>query len=37
MEANADEIARDITRMMGKPLSQAKGEVKGMARRARGT
>jgi len=35
MEANADTIAADITRMMGKPLDQAKGEVKGMALRAR--
>ncbi len=35
MEANADEIGRDITKMMGKPLAQAKGEVKGMAQRAR--
>ncbi len=35
MEANADEIGRDITKMMGKPLGQAKGEVKGMAARAR--
>lgn len=35
MEANADSIASDITRMMGKPLDQAKGEVKGMAMRAR--
>ena len=35
MEAHADEIARDITKMMGKPLGQAKGEVKGMAARAR--
>ena len=35
MEADADAIAADITRMMGKPLGQAKGEVKGMAGRAR--
>jgi acyl-CoA reductase-like NAD-dependent aldehyde dehydrogenase len=35
MEANADAIAADITRMMGKPLDQAKSEVKGMALRAR--
>jgi acyl-CoA reductase-like NAD-dependent aldehyde dehydrogenase len=35
MEAHADEIARDITHMMGKPLSQSKGEVSGMAGRAR--
>jgi acyl-CoA reductase-like NAD-dependent aldehyde dehydrogenase len=35
MEARADAIATDITRMMGKPLSQAKGEIRGMAERAR--
>lgn len=35
MEERADEIARDISQMMGKPLSQAKGEVKGMALRWR--
>ncbi len=35
MEKAADSIALDITRMMGKPLSQAKGEVRGMAERAR--
>src|SRR5205823_5564049 len=35
MEQNVDTIAADITRMMGKPLSQAKGEVAGMAMRAR--
>jgi acyl-CoA reductase-like NAD-dependent aldehyde dehydrogenase len=35
MEASADAIALDVTRMMGKPLGQAKGEVKGMALRAR--
>ena len=35
MEARADEIASDITRMMGKPLGQARGEVGGMAGRAR--
>src|SRR6185437_15390128 len=35
MEADADAIATDITRMMGKPLGQAKNEVKGMAGRAR--
>lgn len=29
-----DGIAADITRMMGKPLAQAKGEVKGMVARA---
>jgi len=35
MEANADAIARDITRMMGKPLAQSLGEVKTCAARAR--
>jgi acyl-CoA reductase-like NAD-dependent aldehyde dehydrogenase len=35
MEQSADAIAADITRMMGKPLQQAKNEVKGMAGRAR--
>jgi acyl-CoA reductase-like NAD-dependent aldehyde dehydrogenase len=35
MEANADEIGRDITKMMGKPFGQAKGELTGMAVRAR--
>ncbi len=35
MEADAEGIAASITRMMGKPLSQARGEVKGMAGRAR--
>jgi len=35
MEAAADRIAADITRMMGKPLRQARGEVGGMAKRAR--
>lgn len=35
MEARGDAIAADITRMMGKPLSQALGEVKTMAARAR--
>lgn len=35
MEAQAEQIAADITRMMGKPLSQAQGEVRGMALRAR--
>jgi len=34
-EVRADEIARDITRMMGKPLGQASGEMKGMAGRWR--
>lgn len=32
-EARTDEIAADITRSMGKPLAQAKGEVGGMAGR----
>lgn len=35
MEAHADAIAADVTGMMGKPLAQAKGEVAGMAKRAR--
>jgi len=35
MEANADTIAPEITRMMGKPLAQARGELKTMAARAR--
>jgi acyl-CoA reductase-like NAD-dependent aldehyde dehydrogenase len=35
MEARAGAIAADVTRMMGKPLAQALGEVKGMAARAR--
>jgi acyl-CoA reductase-like NAD-dependent aldehyde dehydrogenase len=35
MVAGADEIASDITRMMGKPLRQARNEVDGMALRAR--
>jgi acyl-CoA reductase-like NAD-dependent aldehyde dehydrogenase len=35
MEANAYEIAKDISRMMGKPISQALGEVKTCATRAR--
>jgi acyl-CoA reductase-like NAD-dependent aldehyde dehydrogenase len=35
MEKNEDAIAADIVRMMGKPLSQAKNEVKGMTGRAR--
>ena len=35
MEKNIDVIAADITRMMGKPLAQARGEVGGMAGRAR--
>jgi acyl-CoA reductase-like NAD-dependent aldehyde dehydrogenase len=32
-EARAEAIASDITRQMGKPLSQARGEVKGMSGR----
>src|SRR5687768_12468321 len=35
MEAHADAIALDISRMMGKPVGQARGEVKTMAARAR--
>jgi acyl-CoA reductase-like NAD-dependent aldehyde dehydrogenase len=35
MEAHAETIAADISRMMGKPLKQARGEVSGMAKRAR--
>jgi acyl-CoA reductase-like NAD-dependent aldehyde dehydrogenase len=35
MEAKAESIAADITRMMGKPLGQARGEVKTTAARAR--
>lgn len=35
MEANAEQIAEDITKQMGKPLSQSRGEVKGMAGRWR--
>ena len=35
MESSAEDIAADITRMMGKPLGQARNEVKGMADRAR--
>ena len=35
MEKSEDAIAADITRMMGKPLGQAKNEVKGMTSRAR--
>jgi len=35
MEKSADAIAADITRMMGKPLRQAKNEVGGMVKRAR--
>jgi acyl-CoA reductase-like NAD-dependent aldehyde dehydrogenase len=35
MEKASDSIAADITRMMGKPLQQARNEVAGMASRAR--
>lgn len=35
MESRRDEIAADISRMMGKPLAQARNEVAGMAGRAR--
>lgn len=35
MEAQREDIAADITRMMGKPLRQSRGEVGGMATRAR--
>jgi acyl-CoA reductase-like NAD-dependent aldehyde dehydrogenase len=35
MEANAEAAAADISRMMGKPLDQARGEVKTMTARAR--
>jgi len=35
LEARAESIAGDITRMMGKPLAQARGEVKTTSARAR--
>jgi acyl-CoA reductase-like NAD-dependent aldehyde dehydrogenase len=35
MEAAAESIAADITRMMGKPLRQSRNEVAGMVKRAR--
>jgi len=35
MEADADNIAGTISRMMGKPVSQARGELRTMANRAR--
>src|SRR5262245_39892855 len=35
MEADADAIATAISRMMGKPVSQARGELRTMANRAR--
>ena len=34
-EARIEEVARDVTKQMGKPLSQSRGEVKGMAGRWR--
>jgi acyl-CoA reductase-like NAD-dependent aldehyde dehydrogenase len=34
-EKRVDEVAQDITRQMGKPLGQARGEVEGMAARWR--
>src|SRR5690349_1394418 len=35
MEKRTDEIALDISRMMGKPVAQGRSEVAGMAGRAR--
>ncbi|HEY1959390.1 MAG TPA: aldehyde dehydrogenase family protein [Polyangiaceae bacterium] len=35
MEKRKDEIALDLARMMGKPIAQGRGEVAGMAQRAR--
>ncbi len=35
MERDADTIAEDVSRMMGKPLGQARGELRTMASRAR--
>ncbi len=35
MESRAEEIAQDISKMMGKPVAHARGEVKGMAQRWR--
>src|SRR5688500_10428862 len=35
LEARSEEVAADITRQMGKPRAQARGEVKGMADRWR--
>ncbi len=35
MEKRADDIAKDISKMMGKPVAQGKNEVAGMAQRAR--
>ncbi len=34
-EASSEDVAKDVSRQMGKPLSQARGEVKGMAGRWR--
>eukprot|EP00211_Chloroparvula_japonica_P002965 CAMPEP_0119133228 /NCGR_PEP_ID=MMETSP1310-20130426/13267_1 /TAXON_ID=464262 /ORGANISM="Genus nov. species nov., Strain RCC2339" /LENGTH=446 /DNA_ID=CAMNT_0007123915 /DNA_START=48 /DNA_END=1385 /DNA_ORIENTATION=+ len=36
MEKNKDQVARDISGMMGKPLQQSYGEIKGMYQRVRG-
>eukprot|EP00941_MAST-03F_sp_MAST-3F-sp1_P004452 g4452.t1 len=36
MHANADQISRDISCMMGKPEKNARGEIAGMEERARG-
>lgn len=35
MEARGEDIAADVTRMMGKPLRQSRNEIAGMAKRAR--
>ncbi|MBX3232760.1 MAG: aldehyde dehydrogenase family protein [Labilithrix sp.] len=35
LEARAEEIAADVTRQMGKPLAQARGEIRGTAERWR--
>src|SRR6185312_5050740 len=35
MEKRKDEIALDLAKMMGKPVAQGRGEVSGMAQRAR--
>ena len=32
---NAEEIARDVTKQMGKPITEARGEVKTLLARAR--
>ena len=34
-ETRAEQVALDLTKQMGKPLAQARGEVRGMAERAR--